>query len=77
MRLIWLFATLVVLASAATIKESPKVRYDNFSVYKLNIKNKIQLALITKLSEVSKKVSKKGEFKLKLLQAMQYEKGAL
>lgn len=66
MRLIWLFATLVVLASAATIKESPKVRYDNFSVYKLNIKNKIQLALITKLSEVSKKVSKKGEFKLKL-----------
>lgn len=74
MRLIWLFATLVVLASAAIIKESPKVRYDNFSVYKLYIKNKIQLALITKLSEVSKKVSKKGEFKLKLLQ---YEKGAL
>ncbi|KAH8411899.1 hypothetical protein KR222_001361 [Zaprionus bogoriensis] len=55
MRLIWMLATLVVLASAATIKDTPKLRYDHYSVYKLNIKNKIQLALVTKLSEVTQK----------------------
>lgn len=76
MRLIWLFATLVVLASAGTIKESPKVRYDKFSVYKLNIRNKIQLALITKLSEVSKKVKNKADLKLEFIKVMRNEKNA-
>ncbi|EDW04274.1 zinc carboxypeptidase [Drosophila grimshawi] len=51
MRLIWLLATLVVLSSAGTVKDPPKVRYDNYAVYKLSIKNKIQLSLLNRLSE--------------------------
>ncbi|XP_064546531.1 zinc carboxypeptidase [Drosophila montana] len=55
MRLIWVLATLVVLASAGTLKDPPKTRYDNYSVYQLRIKNKIQLSLINKLGELSQK----------------------
>ncbi|XP_023166118.1 zinc carboxypeptidase [Drosophila hydei] len=55
MRSIWVFATLVVLANAGILKDSPKVRYDNYSVYQLSIKNKVQLSLINKLSEFSEK----------------------
>ncbi|TDG46691.1 hypothetical protein AWZ03_006871 [Drosophila navojoa] len=55
MRVIWLLATLVVLANARTLKDQPKVRYDNYSVHRLSIKNKIQLSLINRLSELSDK----------------------
>ncbi|KAM8717745.1 hypothetical protein ACLKA7_004447 [Drosophila subpalustris] len=55
MRLIWLLASLVVLASAGTLKDPPRQRYDNYSVYRLNIRNKIQLTLISKLCELNKK----------------------
>lgn len=57
MRLLWLLATLVALTSAGILKESPKERYDNFRVYKLTIQNKIQLAAIEKIGELTKKVS--------------------
>lgn len=56
MRLIWLLASLVVLASAGTLKDPPSQRYDNYSVYRLNIRNKIQLSLINKVCELNKKV---------------------
>jgi len=56
MRLLWLLATLVALTSAGILKDSPKERYDNFRVYKLTIRNKIQLAAIEKISELTKKV---------------------
>jgi len=59
MRLIWLLASLVVLASAATLKDSPSQRYDNYSVYKININSKLQLSLITKVCELNKMVCEK------------------
>ncbi|XP_034099839.1 zinc carboxypeptidase-like [Drosophila albomicans] len=55
MRFIWLFASLVVLASAATIKDTGKLRFDNHSVYKLKISNKLQLAIVNKLCSLSEK----------------------
>ncbi|KAH8412130.1 hypothetical protein KR009_000022 [Drosophila setifemur] len=55
MRILWLLATLVALSSAGILKDAPKERYDNFRVYKLTIKNKIQLAAIEKISELTKK----------------------
>lgn len=58
MRVIWVLATLVVLASAGSFKDPPTTRYDNYSVYQLSIKNKIQLSLINKLGELSQKVCK-------------------
>ncbi|XP_026844068.1 zinc carboxypeptidase [Drosophila persimilis] len=56
MRLLWLCAaTLVVLANAGTLKDTPKLRFDNYGVYKLTIRNRIQLALIEKIGEISNK----------------------
>ncbi|EDW75612.1 uncharacterized protein Dwil_GK23955 [Drosophila willistoni] len=57
MRLVGLLLPLVLLAlvSAGTVKDTPKKRFDNYKVYQLIIKNKIQLAAINKLSELSEK----------------------
>lgn len=55
MRVIWVLATLVVLVNAGTLKDPPKVRYDDYSVHRLSIRNKIQLSLINRLSELSDK----------------------
>lgn len=70
MRSIWVFATLVVLANAGILKDSPKVRYDNYSVYQLSIKNKVQLSLINKLSEFSEKVCEGFSAVSKVLQLL-------
>lgn len=48
MRLLWLLATLLALASAGVLQDPPKDRFDHFQVYKLAIKNKVQLAVIQK-----------------------------
>ncbi|XP_017853984.2 zinc carboxypeptidase [Drosophila busckii] len=53
MRSIWLLATLAVLASARTLKEPAKLSYEGYEVYQLNIRNKIHLQLINKLTEMS------------------------
>lgn len=55
MRLLWLLFTVVALTSAGVLQDSTKKRYDNFKVYKLNIQNKIQLAAIEKLGELTQK----------------------
>ncbi|KAH8293120.1 hypothetical protein KR044_005421 [Drosophila immigrans] len=55
MRCFWLLAFFVVLASAGISQDSAKRRYDNYSVYQLNISNKMQYKLINRLSEVSQK----------------------
>ncbi|XP_034669016.1 zinc carboxypeptidase [Drosophila subobscura] len=59
MRLLWLcvgaLALLLVLASAATLKDSPKERYDGYGVYRLSVKNKLQQAVIEQLSQLSSK----------------------
>ncbi|XP_062120945.1 zinc carboxypeptidase-like [Drosophila sulfurigaster albostrigata] len=53
MHLIWLFASLVVLASVGTSQDSEQKRYDNYRVYELNISNNVQLKIINKLTELS------------------------
>ncbi|KAH8377483.1 hypothetical protein KR093_005694 [Drosophila rubida] len=55
MRLIWLLAACVVLASAGTSQDTAQRRYDDYRVYELTISNNIQLKLIEKLTEVSQK----------------------
>lgn len=52
-----MFASLVALAASGISKEtSSQLRYDNYSVYRLDISNKIQLALINTLNDVTRKV---------------------
>uniref|UniRef100_A0A1L8EGB4 Zinc carboxypeptidase A 1 n=2 Tax=Haematobia irritans TaxID=7368 RepID=A0A1L8EGB4_HAEIR len=58
--IICLLATLVVCISGASLKspsvvEEEKVRYDNYKVYKLNIKNKTQLSVIDLIQDISEK----------------------
>ena len=63
MRLIWFFATLVVCTTAASlnkqssVNDDGKIRYDNYKVYKLNIKNKLQLKVIEIIQNISEKVN--------------------
>lgn len=56
--LIFMLATLVVCISAASLKNpvSEKIRYDNYKVYKLNIKNKTQLSVIELIQGIQEKV---------------------
>lgn len=56
--LIFMLATLVVCISAASLKTpaSEKIRYDNYKVYKLNIKNKTQLSVIELIQGIQEKV---------------------
>ncbi|XP_041450769.1 LOW QUALITY PROTEIN: zinc carboxypeptidase [Drosophila obscura] len=60
MRLLWLCAAaaalLLVLASAGTLKDSPtKERYDHYEVYRLTLRNRLQLDVIERLAELSNK----------------------
>ncbi|XP_060644952.1 zinc carboxypeptidase-like [Drosophila nasuta] len=55
MRCFWLLACFVVLSSARTSQDSEKMRFDNYSVYELNISNKMQLKLINRLCDASEK----------------------
>ncbi|XP_065358302.1 zinc carboxypeptidase-like [Calliphora vicina] len=61
MRLIYLLATLVVCASAASLNKQPtvnekgKIRYDDCKVYKLHIENKLQLSIINIIQNISEK----------------------
>ncbi|KAH8271012.1 hypothetical protein KR018_000178 [Drosophila ironensis] len=55
MRVLWLLLALVALVNGGVLKDSEKERYDNFKVYKLNIRNKLQLAAIERIGELTKK----------------------
>lgn len=62
MRSVWVLAFLVACATAGslnkqpTVNESGKIRYDNYKVYKLNIKNKLQLKVFDLIQDFSEKV---------------------
>lgn len=57
MRLIWMFSSLVVLAAAGTPKDDTlQLRYDNYSLYRLDISNQMQLTQIKTLTDGSQKV---------------------
>ncbi|XP_013107110.2 zinc carboxypeptidase [Stomoxys calcitrans] len=57
--ILFLLATFVVCISSASLKSPPvfegKLRYDNYKVYKLNIKNKTQLAVIELIQDISER----------------------